>query len=75
MTMDTAPGWNVVHYAGICGQDPQQVAALQAADGVLGPDHGNRTEQAARIKVVQGRLAHRYQASGTSPVRIGTTFS
>jgi hypothetical protein len=25
--------------------------------------------------VVQGRLAHRYQASGTSPVRIGTTFS
>lgn len=79
MPMDTGPGRDVLHHPRVGRQNLKQFTRLQLANGILGTDHGNRTEQPARIKLVHARviagLAHRYQPSGSSSLLIGATVS
>lgn len=75
VSVDAGPGRDVLHHPRIGRQNPQQFTGLQLANGVLRADYRDRAEQAARIKLVQGGFAHRYQPSGKASFGIGATFS
>ena len=58
MTVDAAPGRNILHDAGVGADDLQPVAYFQLFDFILGAYDGQRTEQAAGIEGFHSHFTH-----------------
>ena len=58
VSVDTAPGWNVMQHAGIGCQDSESITYGKLFNGVLGFDHGHRAQQASCIQCLLCHVAH-----------------